>query len=95
MLFLGGSSTWARTKDLRIMYPQNMSSVNQVAIPKRGYRWGYKFYLKVKNALFIWLFRLLSIDASQYRKNRPLGVGFFAYNPMSVRLQVINAKIPA
>ena len=49
------------------MYPQNMSSVNQVAIPKRGYRWGYKFYLKVKNALFIWLFRLLSIDPSQRR----------------------------
>ena len=51
------------------MYPQNMSSVNQVAIPKRGYRWGYKFYLKVKNALFIWLFRLLSIDPSPPNAN--------------------------
>ncbi|MEY3999335.1 MAG: hypothetical protein RLY60_2147 [Pseudomonadota bacterium] len=54
--FLGGSSTWARTKDLRIMYTQKMSSVSQVALPKRGYRRGYKISLKVKKSLIYMVF---------------------------------------
>ena len=81
---LGGSSTWARTKDLRIMYTQKMSSVSQVALPKRGYRRGYKISLKVKKS-FIYMVFPDSFNRRQPTNTQnpnpyPVGI-FFAYTP--------------
>ena len=61
------------TSIFSLKHPQKMSSVSQVALSKRGYKWGYKISLKVKKS-FIYM-------AFQTSFNRPQPTNTLKANP--------------